>query len=1424
MDATQGQQKIGEQRFNSGIEYEKQLLRLTRIIQDRLIGNLPSNYPKDRNTNLAEFFRATAKEFARLQISSSDVNQNQYHDRTQTEYLWQILGDTLFLGNRAINESLTDVKYREFLIRVRDAYYGGSRPANIESAVSDIVGLPVTLRELYIEARKEGSAYGLKDTHRMFFDILMDGVDSTSSIGLILEDLKFFIDILKPAHVQYDTRLIWTDEARIRDQACVPSYEFETGSGINYGADRIDMVTWLASSVYGLSGVGPSGDPQYGVVSSVDLTRKIIETADDRLVVYTSNTDFYTGIDNVDSSADDLSPGDEIKYYGDKDSESTSSVIDSTWGFTGVVLSVDESFEVVHLSGGANISYGSDLLVYTRDGAGEYRIDVSDLLPGKEIAFRGTEYDHRQFKFYRTPEQVTANPSKQYDPAIIARPVFQENVVNNLEYPPGYTAGPNVVVIDGVVTVVEVDPRFYAREGEKRYRERKTDRYSLSIDDTYTAQFSINDPDRTLTKAESKAAFVSMGYTGINDPTVEYDITVTHTGSLVENGSNAKLAAIGDETQTCEREASCQLVPFYEDTRKYWPWPDVQLTSGFFLVSMSFPDVPGVTGAEDIPAWFQVSSDPDVYRMPVLPMLGEDGDPADESDVTVYVNGLKVDDAVAYIDPWSGVIGLNFIPPFDVTLRIDYWYSLRYPAPQTHLVSVVPLSGAAPGDIGAMMTVVSTTGVVDRLAWPFPVTDPDLYGDDRDYQVNKFPILNERGELAGTDDITVSVGQAIVSGTTQVSGYTGPDTVLDSMGDDWSSAQAGDMIIMQADNYLDNTLIYTIQSVDATSAVVPGLIPPLASTYPYQIIRFLEVADAVTAVRPLLGHIRVNFIAPAGVVVKFDYHYTAERREYLMVPDASGDTGIDGYAATQYTVDTYYGPRYGYGMVVDYAFTGAEIPRWPFDDLLKYGYRYRAFDLTSSAVLNSETMLMNGYTVPSERGSFKGTGSNLNQSRVAFSPEYLTDTGKNVILNDPYLRNGLDPYTKLNPGVPLFVKSQTDDGHYKLFSVADEHPTYNPYIEGAKDLQGGFTIIDPDNAGIIDRNMVCDIQTNERVTLYSDLKTVRSDNSGYDAPLSTISDTNNSMPFKTVMVERYYPNREQRINDYLDYINQVPSEYQTGWLSFLHNSTVAKSDSTNLLGMRVGDILLVKDVPFERFNQTLQEYETILDELEYVVMEIVDAETVRINRPFQGPRGEYEYDLTRNVVYNADVRLVECVRFLNLGATGFDYGLTGTGYTGIYFHDPDPDPYPRNPDNPNLRHPSAYYYPIGDIVIDGVTCRTNRTLGVTGDTVTSDIVDANGYILGVTGYYDSGYTGPAGALNLGITGPTEYANPRTEDEYDVYKVPGGETGSFFSYSEAEYRVQWRNWDQCMIIADLGVTGGGDTGMFAGLTGVVVLSL
>jgi hypothetical protein len=1479
--------KVNNKRFKSGIEFQKQLLQLTRSIQDQLLHGLPSNYSKDHNTNLAEFFRAVSKEFARLQISSSDVSEDKYNEATRTEYLYQVLGDSLFLGEKSINESLSDEAYRSFLLKVRNAYYEGSRKQNIENAVSDIVGIPVTIKELYLDLRKKSSFYGMKDTHTMFFDILMDQATTSSSIGLIIEDLKFFIDMIKPAHVLYDTRLIWTDTFDNKGP-CKPSYAMKDMAYEIYGTTTIYLVTYLASSVYRFDGVDPEQTWVEGTILSIDHTRGRFYLVDNRILVYDSSTIFYRREVDVDYPVvpELFAPGDVIKYYAVKDAAGSSDIINDTWLYSGIINDVYQNENLITLVGGAGIVYSDTTLAYTRDYQGEYRIDIEDLQPNREISFKAEKYT-KEFDFYRTPSVVQDNYFRQFDNSIIARPSFQDYVKKNKDIPEGMVEGPVVVVENGVAIVKNIESKFYKRADIKNYKEIVVNRYSLFIDDEFVKQFDLDDPQRTLTQSEAKNVFMySYGYTGLQDPGVGYRIDVSRTGELIPDGADSTVQAIGDQTQLCDRMAECQLVPFYEDTRKFFTWPDLELTSGFFDIFHDFYAegfTPGVTGStynlpanyygytgiqtlensplyfgpevHDTTTWHYISADPNLYQMPLLPMLGMSGAPAEASDVTVYVSGKKVEDAVSTIDPWNGIISLNFIPPFDTKLRIDYYHAERFPGPVYYMKQIISETiQALPNDMPGIFSVLNVDGVAPKLSWPFAITDPALYGDDLDYQMNKFPMLTNKGALATKDDLIVFVGMPIASGMAKVTEISTTGSTLTNIGSaDWTSVSDGDVVVIKAKNYLDNTLIYVVQSVDLMNNTLrlPNSLPVLNAEYPYTIIHFTEVADAVDGIRPLLGHVRLNFIPPINSFLKINYYYTAQERQYLMMPDAVDPVG-NAYGSSSFTPDTYYGSKNNYTTVVDQNPENSDQPIWDFDHLLKIGYRYRAFNLSNSAVLNSEQFLVSEYE---KSGSFKNRVGMLNQFDVMFSGEFLKDTDKNVILNDTYLKKALPPVTVLNPGTPIFAESFTDDAHHRNAFHADEHDTFDPALIGGRDLPASFTIIEPDDSGIIDYNPVCSVTTKKQINLYSDLKQVEFPDGGFDAQLSTIDEGGTSLPFSFTFIDQYYPNRELRLTEYIDYINQVPTEYRTGSLRILNGSSIAKSLERNFKALNVGDVLTIEQVPYREYIGN--SWTTVYKNLDYTLVQIIDFETARIHKNFEGISGTYNYTLTRSKTYASDVSLFggygETAPSFMIGnlnralvLNGLleytyslpksvlqhlpGYGVTGANYT-LYFPDPDPDPTPSNPDNPWIPNPTGIsYYNIPQYTVDGKLFQTNRLNGTTGLIKTSQIFDSEGNTRGYTGIVGtltgypsiptlnilggytgalliSGITGPSGALDLGITGPVGDANPRIYKPSDSYVIPAGDTGIFLSYSEAEYRVQWRNWDQDMMIVSLGVTGG-----------------
>lgn len=1405
--------KPSAQRFKSGIEYQKELLNLTRSIQQRMIDNLPSNYSKSRNTNLSEFFRAVAKEFARLQISSSDVNENKFHTETKAEYLFQILGDSLFLGEKAINEDLDDISYRNFLIKVRNAYFKGSRKDNIQESVSDILGLPVIIKEVYLNLRSDTTSYTLKDTHKMFFDILMDEAGSSTTIGLMLEDIKFFIDLIKPAHVIYDTRLIWSDEFINKNGRCKPSYITQNMEYEVYGTSFIYRITYLGEKIYKYDQEDPEETWTPGVISGVDYEAGTFYLNDGTILVYNSNTDLYIRDEDGDRAIlpEGFQVGDDIRYYATKDSSSSSDVINDTWEYSGIIYDIYPDEELIELEGGSLIVYNTDTLVYTRDYNGEFRIEVSDLAVGNEIVFKADKYT-RSFQFYRVPEEVQQNFFKQFDSNVIAKPSFQEYVIKEPAILEGYTGGYNIVIENGVAVVKNLTSKFYKKSDAKNYKQISVHKYNLYIDDSFEAQFQVNDPQRSLTINEAKQIFIDdFGYTGIQQPDADYNITVSRTGELVQDGSEAVVQAVNNQTELCDQKAGCILSTYYEDTRKYFTWPDVQLTSGFFSISHEFEVTDPPEGAFDVGAWYYLSSDPNTFTMPKLPMLGGTGSPAVTSDITVYLNGRTINNAVSYLDPWNGIVGLNFIPPFNSTLRIDYYISKRYPDKVFYLRQIrgdVP--EIIPGDLPGIFSVIGEDSLVPRLTWPFTVSDPELYGDDLDYQMDKFPILNQRGELATAEEIIAEVGTIITSGTLRVVDIdsTLNKSTLMSLDSDWTNVEDGDTIVITIPNYLDNTHIYYVESVDLDNdtCVVPNRLPALNAEYSYVVIKFVEQVGGVTAIRPLLGHVRVNFIPPVGSYLKFDYYYTAHSRSYLMMPDAPITGSFSSYGSSQYTPDTVYNYRSRYTMLVDQNPANADQPIWNFESLLKIGYRYRAFNLAGSSVINSERFVLNDYQRNKGRASFNHSPSSLNRVDLTFSPEFLYDQDKNVVLNDNYLYKDLPAITTLNPGIPIFPKTFTDDGHHKTFILPNEVDTYNPEYEGGMDLRASFTIIEPDDSGIIDYNSICEFPTKEKINLYSDLKIVEQDNDGYDAHLATIDDTGTSIPFSFTYIDQYYPDREMRVTDYLDYINQVPTEIRYGNICVLKGSDVVKSKSVNFRSLNIGDLITIKDVQNVGYTGP--------QDMDYTLIEIIDSETGRFSRPYKGTSGEYDYVLTRSKTYAVDVGLAGgygesgCIygnvnrQLFIKNDLNFSYGLTGTQVAldlGRSFPDPDPDPYPRNPDNSWISHPDVSYYEITPVIVDGKTYITNRTLGVTGIVPTSNIIDAEGFAYGITGM--SSVTGPVGAMNLGITGPVEYANPRTIDDYDVYTIPSGDTGIYISYSEAEYRVQWRNFDQDMMIVN-----------------------
>lgn len=419
----------------------------------------------------------------------------------------------------------------------------------------------------------------------------------------------------------------------------------------------------------------------------------------------------------------------------------------------------------------------------------------------------------------------------------------------------------------------------------------------------------------------------------------------------------------------------------------------------------------------------------------------------------------------------------------------------------------------------------------------------------------------------------------------------------------------------------------------------------------------IEIFNAVSFIRPLLGQVQLNFIAPVGTPVSFKYYSQKKNRSYAMLSDS-----------VQHLTDTTYGPEFSYSLISDPApYTGPLGQYDRYRTPAVYGYRYRAFDLGSSSVWNSpDTFKLNDFTVPAKVWSHTGPHSKFSAYKVKFSPEYLYDTNKSVELNDDYLSNHLPALIQLRKGVPPFYRSFTSPGNFRYQQlISPTASSYNASLEGAMDLAAD-AVADNIPSGLVEYVPLPDFIERDRIKVLSGLYEHADVLSGDETVSLTSICEDRGMSLEVGLEEEYFPNRELRLNDYKDYAERLVTDLSSGTLFAIKGSDVVKGEGVTWRGVRLGTILRVGDQS-------------------YTVLRVYNENTLRVHPKFGNASGKYAYEMDFEYVTNVRVALNTVTRKLSLDLSGL-MPYYATGFSGSYapwlietsFPDPDPDPYPRN--------------------------------------------------------------------------------------------------------------------------------------------------
>jgi hypothetical protein len=256
-------ERLGRRRLPDNKQYRADLQGRSDLLLSALQDLVASNYPKTPNSNFGIYYRTLGREFARIQQSMEYINNDKIFTQTRIQFLQQILGERLFLSSQIIPVGYNDVSYRNYLTSIKNAYLKGSSRSSIETSIKNLTGQTINLKELYLEARKPGSSYSVVDTHKMLIEVFVDDlVASGKSLSDISSELNFYVNLIRPAHVLYDTKFIWTETFDINKThdiffgdtggGCIPVYLYEPFSEPVVLAKQIMVVSPLLADTEGV--------------------------------------------------------------------------------------------------------------------------------------------------------------------------------------------------------------------------------------------------------------------------------------------------------------------------------------------------------------------------------------------------------------------------------------------------------------------------------------------------------------------------------------------------------------------------------------------------------------------------------------------------------------------------------------------------------------------------------------------------------------------------------------------------------------------------------------------------------------------------------------------------------------------------------------------------------------------------------------------------------------------------------------------------------------------------------------------------------------------------------------------------------------------------------------------------------------------
>jgi hypothetical protein len=273
---------------NTGAGYDFALHTRANAILNGLMSLRASNYNASvPSTEYAAHFRAIAFELARFTINLEQYTTNISYEDVQSELLHQIIGCRVFVQGQTPDLKINDESFRNFLLTVIDVYFKGSTPESLRSGIELFTSLPITIKENFLDTRKQGSLYNISDQFGFRVEVTIDG-NFPPELFELEQNVRILLDLIRPAHTLYTFGFVLRDGA-----ADGGGSSGNTDSFIPFqDAVRYDIDWYLYDDLRGdCYGIGPITSDQ-GIITNLLFLQDLTMTQEvyDRIALCTQIT------------------------------------------------------------------------------------------------------------------------------------------------------------------------------------------------------------------------------------------------------------------------------------------------------------------------------------------------------------------------------------------------------------------------------------------------------------------------------------------------------------------------------------------------------------------------------------------------------------------------------------------------------------------------------------------------------------------------------------------------------------------------------------------------------------------------------------------------------------------------------------------------------------------------------------------------------------------------------------------------------------------------------------------------------------------------------------------------------------------------------------------------------------------------------